>query len=250
MSEILPGAEPSSVAGGPVGVLAIHGFTGSPQSMRPIAEAMAARGYTVELPRLPGHGTSVEDMLTTDWSDWSAAVESAYVDLAARTEKVVVTGLSMGGTLTLWLATRHPEIAGIVPINAAAMIDPELVAGVQAFVDSGAETMDAIGGDIKKEGVVEVAYDQTPLRPLLSLSHAIADDVVPNLSAITMPTLVITSREDHVVDPTSSDVIAGGVAVDAERLWLEDSYHVATLDNDEQRIIDAVIEFTARVTAD
>lgn len=169
MTTILPGAEPMSVRGGPTGVLAIHGFTGSPQSMRPIASAMADAGHTVELPRLPGHGTSVDDMLTTGWSDWTAAVDAAYCDLAARTERVVVTGLSMGGTLTLWLATQYPEIAGIIPINAAAVADPDLMDGLEAFLASGATVIDAIGGDIAKEGVVEVAYDQTPLAPLLSL---------------------------------------------------------------------------------
>ena len=128
MTDVLPGAEPFSAAGGPNGALVLHGFTGSPQSMRPLAEAFAAAGFTTELPLLPGHGTSVEDMLKTSWADWSAAAEAAYLDLASRCDKVVVAGLSMGGTLTLWLATRHPEIAGIVPINAAAMPMTDMVA--------------------------------------------------------------------------------------------------------------------------
>ncbi len=235
-----------SAGGGPTGVLVIHGFTGSPQSMRPIASAMAAAGHTVEMPLLPGHGTTVDDMLTTGWADWTAAVETAYLDLAARTDRVVVSGLSMGGSLTLWLATRHADIAGIVLINAAAVADPELMDGLQAFVDSGATTIDAIGGDIAKEGVVEVAYDQTPLAPLLSLQHGLLD-MAPELSKITMPTLVITSRDDHVVPPTSSDFIADNITAEAERLWLDDSFHVATLDHDEQRIIDAVADMVARV---
>ncbi len=90
---ILPGAEPASYAGGPDGVLVIHGFTGSPASMRPVADAVAAAGHAVELPRLPGHGTSVQDMLPTRWSDWSASVEDAYGDLAGRCRRVAVVGL-------------------------------------------------------------------------------------------------------------------------------------------------------------
>src|SRR3954464_14582979 len=121
MSEVpvLPGAEPFTADGGPHGVLVLHGFTGNPQSMRGLAEAFAAAGYAVELPRLPGHGTSVDDMATTTFADWSAAVERAYDDLAGRCERVVVAGLSMGGTLAAWLAARHPEIAGLVVINGA-----------------------------------------------------------------------------------------------------------------------------------
>src|SRR3954467_7806998 len=117
MPDVIPGAEPWSATGGPNGVLVVHGFTGSPQSMRPLAEAFAAGGFTVELPRLPGHGTVIEDMVPTRWGDWSGAVEAAYTELASRCEKVVVAGLSMGGTLTAWLAANHPEIAGVVLVN-------------------------------------------------------------------------------------------------------------------------------------
>ncbi len=248
MTTILPGAEPMRVDGGPVGVLTIHGFTGSPQSMRPIAEAMAERGHTVDLPLLPGHGTTIDEMIETGWSDWTAAVDAAYLDLASRTEQVVVTGLSMGGSLTLWLATRHPEIAGIVPINAAAVADPELMDGLRSFLDSGASVIDAIGGDIAKEGVIEVAYDQTPLAPLLSLQEGLLA-MAADLRRISMPTLLITSHNDHVVPPASSDFIADQIAAEAQRLWLDHSFHVATLDHDEQRIIDAVGAFASQVTS-
>src|SRR5437762_8177816 len=102
MTELMEGAEPFSAVGGPVGVLVCHGFTGNPQSMRGLAEAFAAAGFSVELPLWPGHGTSIDDMLTTGWPDWSAAAEAAYADLASRCGKVVVAGLSMGGTLATW----------------------------------------------------------------------------------------------------------------------------------------------------
>src|SRR5436309_9351601 len=90
---VLPGAEPFSAPGGPHGVLVLHGFTGCPQSMRGLAEAFAGAGFAVELPRLPGHGTSLDDMLGTGWSDWSGHAEATYSDLAARCDKVVVAGL-------------------------------------------------------------------------------------------------------------------------------------------------------------
>ena len=120
MSDVTPGrpsAEPFSAIGGPHGVLVLHGFTGNPSSMRGVAEALAAVGFAVELPLLPGHGTSVEDMLTTDFTDWSATVEAAYLDLAGRTDRVVTVGLSMGGTLAAWVAARNPAVAGLVAVN-------------------------------------------------------------------------------------------------------------------------------------
>jgi len=100
-AEILPGAEPLSVAGDDTGVLVVHGFTGNPQSMRGLAEAFGAAGFTVELPLLPGHGTSLADMLATDWSDWSGAIDAAHTDLAERTDRVLVARLSVCETLAL-----------------------------------------------------------------------------------------------------------------------------------------------------
>lgn len=246
MTDLLPGAEPFSAHGGPVGALVLHGFTGSPQSIRPLAQAFAAAGYTVEAPRLPGHGTSVDDMLTTSWSDWSQAADAAYTELAGRCEQVVVAGLSMGGTLTLWLASRHPEIAGIVPVNAAALADADTAAGIQAFVDGGAEVMDAIGGDIADPDAVELAYEQAPLRPLLSLWEAIEE---LDLAAIRCPALVVVSEQDHVVDPASSAHIRASVSGPVEELVLTRSYHVATLDHDKDLIAERAIAFADRVTA-
>src|ERR1039458_10069086 len=113
----MAGAEPFSAAGAPQGALVLHGFTGNPFSIRGVAAAIAAAGLTVEAPLLPGHGTAVDDLLETRWSDWSRAAEAAYLDLAARCEKVAVVGLSMGGTLTCWLGERHKNVAGLVLIN-------------------------------------------------------------------------------------------------------------------------------------
>src|SRR5580704_6211348 len=113
------GAEPASYAGGPHGVLVIHGFTGSPQSVRPLADAIAAAGFAVELPLLPGHGTVIEDLLPLGWSDWSDAGESVYRDLVSRCDGVGVVGLSLGGALAVWLAAHHPEIRALVAINPA-----------------------------------------------------------------------------------------------------------------------------------
>ena len=248
MTTILAGAEPQSWAGGPNGALVIHGFTGNPQSMRPLAQAFADAGFTTELPLLPGHGTSVEDMLTTSWDDWSAAAEAAYEDLASRCEHVVVAGLSMGGTLTLWLATRHPEIAGIVCINPAAMDQPEIAELLTPLLEAGETTFDAIGNDIAKEGVTELAYDRTPLPQLASLAAAI-EALQPELSGITCPVLVLNSPQDHVVPPASSDHVAASVGGPVERVTLERSYHVATLDHDDELIEQSAIAFARRVCA-
>jgi carboxylesterase len=245
---VIPGAEPFAAEGGPIGVLVLHGFTGNPQSMRGLAEALAAAGHTVELPLLPGHGTVVDDMVPTRWADWSSAAEEAYSALAARCEKVVVTGLSMGGALTLWLAEHHPEIAGIAVINALAEPPEGMVDLLQPLLDEGTATFPGIGSDIAKPDVVEAAYPETPVAALLSLMEAAAD-VRDGLGTITCPVLVLSSPEDHVVPPSSSDRIMSSVAGPVERVLLERSYHVATLDHDKDEIEQQVVAFTAKVTS-
>ena len=243
----MQGAEPWSAAGGADGVLVLHGFTGNPQSMRPLAEALAAAGYTVELPLLPGHGTSLDDMLPTRWEDWSGAAEAHFQALASRCDHVAVVGLSMGGALTSWLAARHPHLSRIAVVQPLVhAIDAESRAGIQSLVDAGTETFDAIGSDIKKEGTVEAAYPGTPLAPLLSLFEG-ADEVEAKLADIHCPVLVLSSREDHVVESVSGDVLGDGASGPVERVWLEDSYHVATLDNDAPLIEARVVAFVGSV---
>lgn len=245
---VLAGAEPQSWSGGPLGALVIHGFTGTPQSMRSLAQAFATAGFTTELPRLPGHGTSLDDMLGTSWADWSAAAESAYEELAARCERVVVAGLSMGGTLAVWLTARHPEIAGCIAINAATMPQPEIAEVLLPLLEAGETSFDAVGNDIAKEGVVELAYDRTPLAPLASLGTAI-DELQPHLADIRCPVLILTSPNDHVVPPASSDHLAAAVSGPVERVSLERSFHVATLDFDAELIEAESVAFARRVTA-
>lgn len=250
-AEVLPGAEPLSLEGGPVGALVVHGFTGTPQSMRGLAEAFAQAGFSVEMPLLPGHGTSLAEMLTTGWEDWSAAAEAAYVELAGRCEQVVVAGLSMGGTLTVWLATRHPEIAGVVLVNPACPppgSTGEMLEGLEALAESGVEVMDGIGSDIADPDSSELAYEQTPVRPLIDL-FTNAGAVAEQLDQVRCPVLLMNSPDDHVVDPSHSEHIAAAVTGPVERVTLERSFHVATLDHDKELIEERAVEFARRVTA-
>jgi carboxylesterase len=246
--DIIAGCEPWSADGGPHGVLVLHGFTGCPQSMRGLAEAFGRAGFAVDLPLLPGHGTSVDDLLATGWPDWSAAAEDAYRALAARVDKVVVAGLSMGGSLTASLASRHPDVAGIVCVNPALSVPEPMVTAVKDMLAGGLDRIPAIGGDVADPEGREKAYDATPLAPLLSLAAA-ATDLRDDLGRIVCPVLVMTSPQDHVVEPHNSDLLAEAVSGPVERVTLERSYHVATLDYDRGLIEERAVEFARRVTA-
>jgi carboxylesterase len=246
---VLPGAEPFSATGGPHGVLVVHGFTGCPQSMRGLAQAFAAAGFAVELPLLPGHGTTIDDMQATTWTDWSGCTEVVYNELASRCAKVVVAGLSMGGTLAVWLAAHHPEIAGVVAVNAA--IDPPAESFrlmMRQLLAEGHATMPAVGNDVADPAGQELAYDATPLAPLLSLCEA-GDGLYAKLADIHCPVIVMNSPQDHVVPPVSSDILASRVSGPVERVTLERSYHVATLDFDKDEIEARAVDFALKVTS-
>ena len=245
---IIPGAEPfSASSGGPHGALVLHGFTGNPNSMRGIAEALAEAGFTVELPLLPGHGTSVEDMIPTGWADWLGAAEDAYAQLAATCETVAVVGLSMGGALTLTLAAEHPEIVGIVCINAVVSAPEGMAEAVHGLLAEGMITMDGIGSDIADPDSVETAYAETPLAPLLTMFEA-AESFEGRLGEVACPVLVMSSPQDHVVPPENSKLIADGVSGPVEWVSLERSYHVATLDYDKDLVIERTVDFVRKVS--
>jgi carboxylesterase len=246
--EVLPGAEPLSIAGGANGVLVVHGFSGSPQSMRGLAQAFGAAGFSVELPRLPGHGTSVDDLATTTFADWLRAAESVFDELAARCDHVVVAGLSMGATVAAQLAAHHPEIAGLVVINGAfAPPDSAVRDGLLQAVAGGVARIPGPGNDVADPSQTELAYAEVPPAALVSLLDAL-EQLQNALPRIACPTLVITSDQDHVVPPASSEIFATSVAGPVERMRLVRSFHVATLDYERTDLEARAVEFATRVT--
>jgi carboxylesterase len=242
---LVPGAEPFSAEGGRIGVLLSHGFTGSPASMTPWGRQLVGLGHTVRVPRLPGHGTTWQELNTTRWEGWYAEVDAALTDLRSTCDHVVVAGLSMGGCLALRLAEQRPDdIDAVVVINPVvnlARFDLKLLPVLKWLVRS----LPGIGNDIKKPGQDEVGYDRTPLKALAS-QVAMWKDVRSNLDKITQPLLVFKSDEDHLLDATSVDLIRAGVSSKVlDFVALRESYHVATIDNDAQLIFDRTAAFIA-----
>ncbi|MGH9081750.1 MAG: alpha/beta hydrolase [Acidimicrobiales bacterium] len=248
-SPVMSGAEPFSATGGPEGVLVLHGFTGNPHSMRGVAERLADAGLTVELPLLPGHGTAVADLVPLRWKDWAAASEAAYQELAARCSRVAVVGLSMGGTLTCWLAEHHPPLAGVALVNPLVTPpDDDFRAAVRQLHESGTEIAPGIGSDIADPEATELSYDGTPLAAALSLFEG-TEEVAMGLGEIRCPVLLFSSRQDHVVATENGDLAAAAVSGTCERVWLERSFHVATLDHDREEVEARTVSFVVGLGA-
>jgi carboxylesterase len=247
MSVLLPGAEPFEHAGGPVGVLLCHGFTGSPQTLRGWADYLAGHGLTVSLPRLPGHGTTWQDLAGTSGDDWYAEVDAAFSRLASRCEQTFVFGLSMGGCLALRLAETHGSaVRGLVIVNPSLAPDTKLflLAPVLKHV---LRTLPGIASDIKKPGAHEVGYDRVPVRAAAALPK-LWSTTVKRLGQVASPVLVYRSTVDHVVGPASMQALLAGLPGSQVTVReCADSYHVATLDNDAEAIFEGSLDFTKEV---
>jgi carboxylesterase len=238
---IKPGAEPYRADGGPLGILLIHGFTGSPASMRPMAEFFESEGLSVSLPRLPGHGTDWEDLARTTWEDWYGEADAAFQELAVRCRDVVLVALSMGASLAVHMAaTRADDVRGVALVNPY-LVDPRLFSApvVRLFT----RTTKGVVNDIKKPGQDEVGYERVPVVALPSLRRLlrVAQTDLPRVRA---PLILFKSAVDHVVKPAGAKLIMQRIGSEEKELVeLPNSYHVATLDHDAELIESRVLEF-------
>jgi carboxylesterase len=241
-------AAPDRTGGRPIGVLLLHGFTGSPAAMKPWGRHLAAQGYAVEVPLLPGHGTRWQDLNQVSWTDWYDEASAALDRLTATCDSVVVGALSVGGSVALRLAQERPDdVAGLVLVNPfVSSTRKELIA--LPLLKRVVPAFPGVRNDILKPGQDEVAYSRLPLRGLAAVVE-LWKVVVPDLPKVTQPLLYFRSTVDHVIDPSSSATVLKAVSSrDLEERLLDDCFHVATLDHGAERIFQESVEFVERVT--
>ncbi len=223
------------------GILFIHGFTGSPASMRPWAHFMSEHGYSVRVPRLPGHGTKWQDLNATKWEEWPAKAAAELALLQASCTKVFIFGLSMGGGTTLKVASKH-DVDGIVLVNPMIHIPGNLIkfAPVIALFQPGRSS---VGDDIKKPGVTEWGYDVLPTKGVVQLNKLLKA-TRKSLAKIKSPLLLFHSTEDHVLPVSNTEIIMNEIGSESKvRVELTNSYHVANLDYDAQEIFEKSLAF-------
>ena len=245
----LPGAAAFSSEGqganAATGVLLSHGFTGSPVSLAAWARHLAEQGYAVSLPLLPGHGTTWQELSRTPWEKWYQAYEAAYDELAARSDRVVAAGLSMGGTLALRLAAHRP-VAGVAVVNPGLTIDDPR-ARYAWLLKHVLRSVPAIANSIKLQGQDEGAYLRTPVGGVHQLM-LLFKDTTASLPRIEAPVIVFRSTVDPVVPESSMQALRRHLGAELEVFPLENSYHVATMDHDAPLIFDRTDHFVQRVS--
>jgi len=239
---VLDGAEAFHLDAGPdspATIVACHGFTGTPASVRPWAEHMHKSGYTSLGPRLPGHGTRWQDMARTRWPDWYAELEKTVDTALSYGKPVFAFGHSMGGTLVLRLAQlRGEELAGVIVCNPS-LFDPRFTVNyLVPMIHPVVRSVAGIGSDIAQPGVFETSYSRVPL-PALNSLRQLWKTVRSDLAKVTLPIRIYHSAIDHVVDPRNTQMLLAGIhSRNVADHVLPRSYHVATLDYDAQILFD------------
>lgn len=237
--------------GGRVGALLIHGFTGAPTEMRPLGELLASRGYTVSGPLLPGHGTEPADLAGVRWTDWTGAIEEAYLDLRGRCDQLFVAGLSLGSLLTLNLAASQP-VDGIAVLSPAIFVaNPMMRFSWIAQLLPLTMRQDSPGSDLVDPDAVNRiwCYEQFPARAAHQV-HLLNRRVRALLPQITVPVLAIMSTGDEALKYQSGPYLIEQIgSADKELLPLHESGHNILADGERHLVMEKVAEFFAQCVA-
>ena len=231
------------LSGGKIGVLVIHGFTGSPVSIAPWAKFLNQIGYTVYAPCLPGHGSNWQEMNETTWVDWYKCVEDSYLALREKCDRIFIAGFSMGGALALRLCQiRGSEIEGLLLVNPS-IHDRRFILKFTPILK---HLIPSLKGkrvtDVAKPNPPKHSYGRTPLKALDSL-RKFWKLVERDLYLIDLPIMIGYSINDHVVDPVNSETIIESInSMDIREVIFEKSFHNVALDyesnilNDQSQI--------------
>jgi carboxylesterase len=226
-----------------IGIVLVHGFTGSPPSMRPWAEFLHGKGYTVSVPLLPGHGTVPSDLNRVKWREWPEKVQRELDTLYKTCDRVFLCGLSMGGGTCLNVAVENnSRLTGLILVNP--MIHVKFMPHQLAYLISHFQKLrSSVGDDIKRPGITEHGYDALPTRGVHELLKMLKI-TRKNLSKVTVPLQLFHSVEDHTLPVSNTEIIMAGVASTSKsRIELVNSYHVATLDYDQELIFQNSLTF-------
>ena len=249
---IIPTAEPFFFPGNKIGCLLTHGFTGSPKEMRWLGEYLAEQGFTVLGVRLAGHATNPDDMIRTRYPDWMHSVEDGYHLLKGHVDQVVLVGLSMGGVLSLLMATKL-NVAGVIAMSAPYKLDDPRIQYAKAasrtvkFIPKGDDEPGS-GWFDKDAWRGQVSYPENPVRSVAELDALMAE-MRAALPTLNVPTLLVHSRNDTYVPQSSMDNIYAALTLtDKEKMWVTQSGHVIPREPAKAEVFPKIADFVRRIT--
>ena len=262
---------------GKTGVLLVHGITGAPTEMKPLARKLAAQGFTVACPQLAGHCSSLKELKQTRWTDWYAGLETSLDYLSEECGTVFVSGLSMGALLALKLAADHPErVAGVATLSATFFYDgwnvphmkqrfllPLVIhSPLRHFISYHEPAPYGIKDERLRHLIAAVyegnsanmpekyGYSEFPavtIRETFRLIRAVKRD----LAQVAVPLLIVHSTEDDMASLENAKFLAARVSSrQLETFYVDDTYHVLTLDKRKDDVANQVADFFLRHAAD
>jgi len=230
---------------GPTGVLLIHGFTATTTEVRPLAERLHAKGYTVAGPLLPGHGTSIEDANRYSWKDWLDTAEAAYQEISSRCNRIFVGGESTGALLALYLASEHPEVCGILAYAPALELLLTWLDKIKLYIFS--PFVKSVPKDLGDDSMLWQGYLENPLRGTIQLLR-LQRQVRRRLNKVDCPIHIVQGSLDGRVKPEVPALISSQVRSTLKEIhWMEKSSHVVLLDHELDKVTEIALGFLARV---
>lgn len=229
--------------------LLIHGYTGTPGELRPLGDYLNVLGYTVLGVRLPGHGTSVEDLEQTTADDWYREAAKGAESLLKEFQEVFVAGLSMGGVMAIKIAASFPVKAAAIMSAPIFLPDKRIIFYpiLKYFIRSLPKSKKHYGHMMK----YNVSYDTMPTKPLGSLFATIDKCKQLYLKNIKCPTIVFQSKVEHTVVPKSAQYIFDHLGTDMDKkklVWLERSGHIISLDVEREVVFKEIADFFAQAS--
>ncbi len=239
-----PDPSPFFLQGGPVGVLMIHGYPGSPPEMRLVGDYLHERGCTVSAPLLPGHGTTAEDLNTTRWTDWRDHLVRALESLRDQCQEIFIAGLSAGGVLALYLAATQPDLVGAITYSAALYPSNwllNLVPVGKYLIKQFPMREEHL---TNPEAISRIwTYDTYPTAGAHELLKVLRE-VKRLLPKITCPLLIVHSTLDRDVRSKSARVIyEQSASQDKELVWLHNSGHNIMVDSEWELVAERTYRF-------
>ena len=247
MTLIMKGGEPFFFEGGPRGLLMVHGFTASPQEMRWMGTSLHERGYTVLGVRLAGHATSLADLARVRWQDWFHSVEDGYHQLSSRCSDVIPIGISLGGALSLMLASMHP-VKAFIGLSTPYRLDlppTRLLRAASLFRPY--KPKDPGGWNRKEAAAARIHYDAYPLRSIAEIT-LLLDHLRPKLPEIHCPVLLMHSRRDDFVTPDNMENLHNDIGSrNKVRKYFDRSNHILTCDIDREGVLAETAAYLANL---
>ena len=256
-SYILPmkGAEPFFIdKKSKIGILLLHGFTGTPYQFKELGKYLAKKGFTVSVPLVAGHGTSPEDLINTTMEDWKKSVKKAYSRLEKKVQKIVIVGNSFGGNLALYLAQQPPDsLTGIVSLGTPVRLRFQWFIKLRLFLYGWLKKYYRKPQRVYKidytDMIDEITYPVIPVKSLREFFKFLKTETVPNLNKIKVPTLIMHADVDPVVNPKSALHIYEHLGSSYKKIyWFSSGHHVITNDKRRDELFQKIYNFIREIS--